>query len=292
MSAPAVEMRGVTKDFPAGLRGLKVRAVDGLSLTVPANCVYGLLGPNGSGKSTSIKMLLGLVRPSAGECRVFGAPGERPGTRRQVGFLPESPFFPRHLTGRELVRFHGRLCGLRGPHLESRTDEVIGLAGLAGAAGRRLGTYSKGMLQRIGLAQALVHDPPLVVLDEPTAGVDPVGAEAIAAIVRALKDQGKTVLLCSHLLSQVERVCDRVAILHRGALVREGGLGDLLAEAGAESYVVEGLGEGGRARMEAAIAEAGGKLKRVEHPRRGLDALFMEAVGTDRAADSGKEPGP
>ncbi|MEO6246554.1 MAG: ABC transporter ATP-binding protein, partial [Opitutaceae bacterium] len=169
-SAPALELRGLVKDFSSGLRGLKLRAVDHLDLRVEAGQVYGLLGPNGSGKSTTIKLLLGLLEPTAGDCAIFGVSSGRVEARRDVGYLPESPYFYRHLSGRELVRFYARMCGMGGATLAARLDEVLELVGLTAAADRRVGTYSKGMLQRIGLAQALVHDPRLLILDEPTAG--------------------------------------------------------------------------------------------------------------------------
>lgn len=278
MSGAAIEICGVTKDYSTGMHGLKLRAVDDLSLSIEENSIFGLLGPNGSGKSTTIKILLGLLRASAGECRIHGRSSVRVSSRRSVGFLPEAPYFPRHLSGRELVRYYGRLCGLAGADLTARTDEVIALVGMSEAADRRVGTYSKGMLQRIGLAQAIVHDPRLVILDEPTAGVDPLGSAAIAEIVRELKRRGKTILLSSHLLAQVEGLCDRVGILHRGRLVREGRVEDLTGEAGAESYVIEGLGPDGRKAMETLLANEGARLKRVEQPRFSLDALFLQEV--------------
>lgn len=167
----AVELEGLTKDFATGLRGVRLRAVDHLSLRIGGGEVFGLLGPNGSGKSTTIKVILGLLAPTAGACRVFGVPSERVESRVAVGYLPEAPNFYRFLSGRELVAFYGRICGLSGAKLAARVAEVIAWVGLTEAAERRVGTYSKGMLQRIGLAQALVHDPRLVILDEPTAGL-------------------------------------------------------------------------------------------------------------------------
>src|SRR3954462_10179977 len=158
-AVPAIELRGLVKDFSIGLRGVKLRAVDHLDLRVEAGQVYGLLGPNGSGKSTTIKMMLGLLEPTAGECHVFGVPGARVEARRNVGYLPESPYFYRHLTGRELVRFYGRMCGVEARTLVARIAETLAVVGLGEAADRLVGTYSKGMLQRVGLAQALVHDP-------------------------------------------------------------------------------------------------------------------------------------
>ena len=287
MQAPAITIEGLTKDFAVGMRGLKLRAVDNLHLEVGENQIFGLLGPNGSGKSTTIKIILGLLRASEGECRIYGQPSHRVAARRSVGFLPEAPYFYRYLSGRELVSFYARVCGVSRKRRADQVKEVIELVGMTEAADRRVGTYSKGMLQRIGLAQALVHDPQLVILDEPTAGVDPLGSAAIAAIIRELKRRGKTVLLCSHLLAQVEGLCDRVAILHRGKLVREGRVDELVEDSAAESLVVEGLDAAGRAALELAIRQHGGKLCRVERPRLSLDALFLQEVEQREAKAGG-----
>jgi ABC-2 type transport system ATP-binding protein len=203
-----------------------------------------------------------------------------------VGFLPEAPYFYRYLSGRELVRFYARICGVSRGKIAKQVDEVIALVGMTEAAHRRVGTYSKGMLQRIGLAQALVHDPRLVILDEPTAGVDPLGSAAIAEIIRELKRRGKTVLLCSHLLAQIEGLCDRVAILHRGTLVREGRVDDLVQEKDVQALVVEGLSADGLAAVKDTIAGQGGQLCRVEKPRLSLDSLFLQEVEQREAARS------
>ncbi len=292
-TAPAaLELRGLVKDFAVGLRGVKLRAVDHVNLRVAPGEIYGLLGPNGSGKSTTIKMLLGLLEPTAGECSIFGVPSGRVEARRDVGYLPESPYFYRHLTGRELVRFYGRLCGLRAPKLEPRIDEVIAVVGLSEAADRRVGTFSKGMLQRIGLAQAMVHDPRLLILDEPTAGVDPVGSAAISELILTLKAQGKTVLITSHLLGQIEDICDRVAILDRGRLIVEGAVQDLVGRTDRQALVVDALPENELAELRAWLAARGRTLEAVETPRSRLDRVFLERVGKqERATGSGRGPG-
>jgi ABC-2 type transport system ATP-binding protein len=285
----AIELRGLVKDFAVGLRGVKLRAVDRLDLRVEAGQVYGLLGPNGSGKSTTIKIILGLLEPTAGECRVFGVPGARVEARLDVGYLPESPYFYRHLTGRELVTFYARICGLGGKGLPSRVSEVIAMVGLADAADRRVGTYSKGMLQRIGLAQAIVHDPRLVILDEPTAGVDPVGSAAISELILKLKSQGKTVLITSHLLTQIEDICDRVAILDHGQLMLEGAVRDLVGRADRQALVVERLSPGELSELTAWLAARGRTLESVEQPRARLDKIFLERVGrSDEKRSEGK----
>jgi len=286
MSHPAISIKGLTKDFSVGMRGVKLRAVDDLTLEVGDNEIFGLIGPNGSGKSTTIKVVLGLLDASLGECQIYGKPSHTVAARHSVGFLPEAPYFYRYLSGRELVRFYARICGVSRGKIAKQVDEVIELVGMTEAAHRRVGTYSKGMLQRIGLAQALVHDPQLVILDEPTAGVDPLGSAAIAEIIRELKRRGKTVLLSSHLLAQIEGLCDRVAILHRGKLVREGRVDDLVQEKDAQSLVVQGLSAEGRAAVEKTIAEQGGKLCRVEKPRLSLDSFFLQEVEQREAARS------
>ena len=278
MSTPAIRIQNLTKDFAVGMRGMKLRAVDDLCLEVGDNEIFGLLGPNGSGKSTTIKIILGLLEASTGTCEIYGRPSKLVDARRSVGFLPEAPYFYRYLTGRELVRYYARICMVARAEIDAAVDSVIKLVGMTEAADRRVGTYSKGMLQRIGLAQSLVHDPQLVILDEPTAGVDPLGSAAIAEIVRELKRRGKTILLSSHLLAQIEGLCDRVAILHRGKLVREGRVDDLVEEKDAESLVVQGLSAEGRAAVEAEIKAQGGRLARVEKPRLSLDAYFLKEV--------------
>lgn len=223
----AVEIADIHKSFPGHWGRGGVYAVKGVSLSIPAGSVYGLIGPNGSGKSTIMKALVGLLSPDAGSCRVFDQPATAASNRREIGFLPENPYFYKFLTGEETVRFYGRLCGLHGAKLKERTAEMLELVGLQDAAHRRLGGYSKGMLQRVGLAQALVQKPRLLVLDEPTAGVDPIGSRAIRDIILDLKQQGITVFLCSHLLEQVQEICDRVGILYQGCLIAEGSVDEL-----------------------------------------------------------------
>lgn len=282
MSSTAVKIEHLTKDFSIGLRGVKLRAVDDLSLEVKDNEIFGLLGPNGCGKSTTLKVILGLIEPTLGKCSIFGVDSRRVRSRRDVGFLPEAPYFYRYLTGRELVRFYGRMSGVPRAAIDERVEDTLKLVGMEAAAGRRVGTYSKGMLQRIGLAQAIVHDPRLVVLDEPTAGVDPVGSAAIAEIIASLKARGKTVLLCSHLLAQVEGVCDRVAIMNRGRLALAGPVDDLLCRSDSRALVVEGLNEEALSEVRAVIERNGAKLQSVESPRITLDRLFLDQVTGDQ----------
>jgi len=291
MAVPAIRIQNLTKDFRLGLRGVKLRAVDDLSLEVADNQVFGLLGPNGSGKSTTMKVILGLLEPTRGHCEIFGLPSDSVAARRLVGFLPESPYFYRFLTGRELVDFYANICGVPAAERARRVDEVLELVGLTAAAHRRVGTYSKGMLQRVGLAQAVVHDPRLVILDEPTAGVDPVGTMAITELILELKRRGKTVLLCSHLLAQVEGVCDHLAILNQGKLVAEGSVSSLLRREGLSSLAVENFSPEARTEVEAALGRHGARLMYVDEARVSLDRLFVEKIAPETLKPKPAEPG-
>jgi|TARA_B110000116_G_C16790107_1_gene563217 ABC-2 type transport system ATP-binding protein len=225
---PAVQINNLTKIFPVPFRKEKVIAVEGLSLRVEVGEVYGLIGPNGSGKSTTMKVLLGLISATSGSSAIFGLSSSETASRGSVGFLPENPYFYKYLTGAETLSFYGKLCGLSRRKIKERTSELLSLVDLENARDRRLGGYSKGMLQRIGLAQALVGDPRLVVLDEPTAGVDPAGSRKIRDLIIELKQRGISVILSSHLLEQVQEVCDRVGIIFQGKLIKEGKLEELI----------------------------------------------------------------
>lgn len=280
----AISVRRLTKDFRIGLRGLKLRAVDDLSLEIPRGQVFGLLGPNGCGKSTTLKIVLGLVPATAGEISILGEPYATGAARRRTGFLPEAPYFHKFLTGRELVRYCAQLSGVPVADLDAAVEEALGLSAMTDAASRPIGTYSKGMLQRIGFAQAVVHDPELVILDEPTAGVDPVGSAAIGRMIQAMRAKGKTIVLCSHLLGQVEQVCDRVAIMDRGRLVLEGAVDDVLARRDRHVMTIEAMTPAARAAAEAALEAHGAKVAAVTHPRRSLEDLFRELVTGSRDA--------
>ncbi len=219
MPAPALEAQALRKQY-----GRKTAVAD-LTLSVAQGEVFGFLGPNGAGKTTSMKMLLGLVRPTSGGGRLLGAPLGEPRARRRIGYLPEHFAFHEWLGGRELLRFHGRLLGLRGKALAGHVDELLRRVELADAGERCLREYSKGMRQRIGLAQALLGAPELVFLDEPTSGLDPLGRLLVRDVIRELKARGTTVFLNSHLLSEVEVTCHRVAFVREGRVVREMRLG-------------------------------------------------------------------
>lgn len=280
----AISVQGLTKDFRVGLRGLKLRAVDNLSLEIPRGQVFGLLGPNGCGKSTTLKIVLGLVPATTGTINILGFPSATSAARQRTGFLPEAPYFHKFLTGRELVQYCARLSGVPADKVNEAVEASLELAAMTEAASRPIGTYSKGMLQRIGLAQAIVHDPELVILDEPTAGVDPVGSAAIGRMIHAMRAKGKTIVLCSHLLGQVEQVCDRVAIMDRGRLVLEGRVDEVLAQRDRHVITVEALTPAARAAAEAALAAHGATVTSITHPRRSLEELFRELVTGSRDA--------
>lgn len=277
----AVSIKNLTKVFPVPWKRQRLVAVRDLSLEVEEGEVFGLLGPNGCGKSTTLKVLLGLVTPTSGSAQVFGFDSRDFPARREVGFLPENPYFYKFLTAAETVNFYGKLCGLRGKVLQDRTNELLALVGLEEARDRRVGTFSKGMLQRIGLAQAIVQDPRLVVLDEPTAGVDPVGSRQIRDLILGLKARGMTVLLTSHLLEQVQEVCDRVGIMARGELIQSGRL-DALVEVGNQTqFVVDNASPELEAKIAALVASEGGSLVASQKPQRTLENVFIEVTSKE-----------
>jgi ABC-2 type transport system ATP-binding protein len=291
MTDPAVAVHGLTKTFPVPLHPARgVVAVKDLNLRIEPGEVYGLLGPNGSGKSTTLKIILGLVSPTRGRTEIFGRDSRLVESREAVGFLPENPYFYKYLTGEETLRFFGRLCELRGGRLKERIDELLDLVGLTKARKRRLATYSKGMLQRIGLAQALIHDPRLVVLDEPTAGVDPAGSRDIRDLILDLKRRGITVLLSSHLLAQAQEICDRIGILADGVLVREGHLHELIAIENQTELVIADASAQLVNEIESVINRSNAKLIERRKSTTTLERLFLEAtVKNDEARMSNDE---
>jgi ABC-2 type transport system ATP-binding protein len=279
----AAETVGLTKRYPLAWKRRVLVALDHLDLQVRPGEVFGLLGPNGSGKSTTIKLLLGLIRPNEGEARIFGLPTDSLEARRRVGFLPENPYFYGFLNGDETLRFYGKLCGLSGAKLEARIEELIQLVGLTNGRERPLRSYSKGMLQRIGLAQAMIHDPDLLFLDEPTAGVDPLGSSQIRDLILRLKKMGKTVIFSSHLLEQVQEVADRVAIFSLGKKVLEGHLDDLLTQTDATLVNLPGeLDATQRERLQQVLAQAGfpGADVSFSRPRLSLEQLYLRTVAS------------
>jgi ABC-2 type transport system ATP-binding protein len=278
MTDAAIRLDNVSKVFPVPFRRRVVVALRDLNLEIAPGEVYGLLGPNGSGKSTTLKIILGLVRPTRGRVTIFGRDNSAVATRRDVGFLPENAYFHKFLTGAETLRFHAKLGGLSATQTKTRIDELLHTVGLTHARDARLGTYSKGMLQRIGLAQALIHDPKLLVLDEPTAAVDPAGSREIQKLITSLKQRGVTVLLSSHLLTQVQEVCDRAGILHRGRLLRQGRLGDLLAVENQTELVLENASPQLLAQIERQIGASGARLVARRQPQTSLEQLFLRVT--------------
>ena len=272
----AIEIENLTKDFRVGMRGVKLRAVDNVSFFVNPGEIFGLLGPNGSGKSTTLKIILGLLRPTSGECRIFGKKSSDISVRSRIGFLPEAPYFYGYLTGRELVKYYARMSGVPAQKIEEATEDALALTGMTAAAARRVKTYSKGMLQRIGVAQAVVHNPDLVILDEPTAGIDPIGSAEIGDAIRTMKSRGKTVVLCSHLLGQIEELCDRVAIMNRGKLSVAGTLDEVLTQRDKQLAVI-GNGTPLTPELCSELRERYGiRIECVSQPRISLEKYFLE----------------
>jgi ABC-2 type transport system ATP-binding protein len=281
---PAVEIRNLVKEFRTSFRRQPLRAVDDVSIRIMPGEVYGLIGPNGSGKSTTMKALLGLVAPTSGHCSIFGKDSLKVDSRNEVGFLPENPYFYKHLTGAETLRFYGKLCGLGGSALAARVDELLALVDLEGARDRRIGGYSKGMLQRIGLAQALIQEPRLVILDEPTAGVDPVGSRQIRDLILKLRDRGITVFLCSHLLEQVQEVCDHVGIIFQGRMIREGRLDDLISIEDQTDIVLRDATPELLEKIAALVAQTpGAAIVHTGKPRTTLERLFLREIREDKS---------
>jgi len=304
MQGASVATYGLRKQY-----GEKV-AVDDLTLTVGQGEVFGFLGPNGAGKTTSVRMLLGLAAPTSGSANVLGEPLGTGAVRSRIGFLPEHFRFHEWLTGREFLRLHGRLHRIPRPVLDSRIDALLERVDLVDAADRRLHGYSKGMLQRIGLAQALVNEPDLVFLDEPTSGLDPIGRLLVRDVIHGLKAKGTTVFLNSHLLGEVEVTCDRVAFVRRGRVVRDMTLDDPDAAleleirvSPASAEVLTGLESFGRnvqlagdaihmtVEREDAIPEIaswlvrrGVRIYRLAASRKSLEAMFLEIIGEDERA--------
>lgn len=231
-----VQAEALRKVFRVGFWGRRVVAVEGLSLEVRRGEVFGFLGPNGAGKTTTLKMLMGLIYPTSGHASIFGHPVGDEAAKAKLGFLPESPYFYEYLTGREFLKFYGHLFGLWGKSLDRRVDELLELVGMTHARDLQLRKFSKGMLQRVGIAQALINDPELVVLDEPMSGLDPVGRKEVRDLIFRLKESGKTVMFSSHILHDAELLCDRVAMIMKGKLVACGQVSDLI-ESGATRQV-------------------------------------------------------
>jgi ABC-2 type transport system ATP-binding protein len=252
MSTIILKTEALRKTFKVGFWGRQVTALEGLDLEVRQGEVFGFLGPNGAGKTTTLKILMGLIYPTGGQAWLFGKPiGDRD-SKARLGFLPESPYFYDYLTGAEFLRFYADLFGLSGPIVNRRIGELLELVGMTHARDLQLRKFSKGMLQRIGIAQALINDPELVVLDEPMSGLDPIGRKEIRDLILRLKEEGKTIFFSSHILHDAEMLCDRVSILVKGRLVAMGRVSDLIGAASTHSIevLVEGLGSEGVAQVK------------------------------------------
>jgi ABC-2 type transport system ATP-binding protein len=285
----AIEARALEKEFRRPLSRAGVRAVRGVDLSVSPGSVFGLLGPNGSGKTTTILMLLGLLRPTAGEIKVLGLPAGHKQARRRTGFLPEETRLYEFLTGAETLEFVGRLFSVPRAERRRRSEELLRRTGMWEARHRRLSTYSKGMARRIGLAQALIGDPELVVLDEPTSGLDPVGNREVKDLLREVAATGTTILLTSHILSDVGDVCDEIAILHRGRCILAGEVQRLLADADREVWETDRAEGASRERVEAVLREEGLALYGTRPPEASMEKLFLDALERD-TRDVGGDP--
>src|SRR5271167_2874964 len=299
-----LEFDEVTKEYHSFLSKRRLRALDGFSLTVEAGEIFGFLGPNGAGKSTAIHLAMGFMSPTKGSGRLLGERFGHAAARRRVGFLAESVALY-HRPAERLVRFYGALNGMGGLHLEKRAREVLEIVGLQDHANRNAGKFSRGMLQRVGLAQAMVNDPELLILDEPTSALDPLARVMVRELLLNARNAGKTIFLSSHLLSEVELVCDRVAVLHRGRLARLGRTADLLqtgeqteiivravaaqhfdgavARDGVVSFTVPS--EAQRAALEK-VWNLGGEVVSVNPLRRSLEEIFLEVTADPPSSSS------
>jgi len=299
----AIETQNLTQDFLTGFwRKRPVRALDGVSLQVGAGEVFGLLGPNGAGKTTTFKILMGLIRPTGGEARILDASVQNVNVRRRIGYLPEQPYFYDYLTAREFLAYCGALCDLPQAEASERTNELLQLVGLAYSADQQLRRFSKGMLQRVGLAQALINNPEVLFLDEPMSGLDPLGRREVRDLIINLRNRGKTIFFSSHILTDVEAMCDRVAILNKGRLIESGKLSDILKTRSNEiEVVVRGVNEAVLAQFPALSStpevarirlkddrelarllelahQTGGRIVSVNPVRESLEDLFVREV--------------
>jgi len=283
---PIVECRGLTKVFKDFWMRPRVTALDGLDLKVQPREVFGLLGPNGSGKSTTIKLMLGLLFPTRGRVAVFGKLPTETLIKSRVGYMPEESYLYRFLNARETLDFYGRLFKLDRRDRQRRIGMLLEMVGLDAVQRRPISEYSKGMQRRIGLAQALINDPDLLILDEPTTGLDPLGTRQVKDLILMLRDRGKTVLLCSHLLADVEDVCDRVTVLYGGKVRVEGTVSDLLSVSDSSLIETDRLSDETLEKVRQLIEGEGGKsVRKIEAPRKKLEALFLEIV--ERAQQDG-----
>lgn len=274
-----VEAVGLTKVFKDFWLRTKARAVDHVDFEIHRNELFGLLGPNGSGKSTIIKMILGLLHKTSGRLSVFGRAPSDVAVKKHIGFLPEESYLYRFLNPRETLDYYGKLFGLDGRTRRRRIDELLDMIGLTQVAHRPVGEFSKGMTRRVGLAQALINDPEFLILDEPTSGLDPIGTRQVKDLLLDLKRRGKTILLSSHLLADVEDVCDRMVVLYGGKIRAQGTAEELLSDTQSTIIQTPRLSEATISRIEQVIRECEGKaIEKVQAPRQRLEQLFLEIV--------------
>ena len=279
MSAePVIQIRNLTKIYRDFWGRKKVRALNSLSLDVYRGEVFGLLGPNGSGKTTTMKLLLGLLFPTEGDITILGRPATDVSKNEKIGYLPEESYLYRFLNADETLDFYGRLFDIPADERRRRTDELIKEVDIEHARRRQLKEYSKGMTRRIGLAQALINNPDLVLLDEPTSGLDPQGSRFMKDLMLKLKAQGKTVVMSSHLLADVQDVCDRIAILYGGELKELGRVDELLKEQGVTQIRTDKLTPEAIADVEAVLAKHNAKVQSVDHPTNSLEELFLKTI--------------
>ncbi|WP_417385520.1 ABC transporter ATP-binding protein [Gimesia sp.] len=273
-----IQISNLTKIYRDFWGRKKVRALNSLSLEVKKGEIFGLLGPNGSGKTTTLKLLLGLLFPSEGEIKVLGQPASNVEKNERIGYLPEESYLYRFLNAEETLDFYGRLFKMSPQERRERSAELIEKVGLGHAKRRQLKEYSKGMTRRIGLAQALINNPDLVMLDEPTSGLDPLGTDDMKRMIVELKEQGKTVLMCSHLLADVQDVCDRIAILYGGELKVMGRVDDLLKEQEETQILTSKLSDEAIKEIEQVVAKHHGTVDTIDHPTATLESLFLKTV--------------
>jgi ABC-2 type transport system ATP-binding protein len=288
-----VEVEGVEKTFRDFWQRPKVEAVRGVSFEIKRGEVFGLLGPNGSGKSTTIKMILGLLRPTAGKLTVLGRPPRDVKVKQRIGYLPEESYLYPYLSSEETLEFYGKLFNLAGDERRRRIDDLFEMAGLSHARKRLVGEFSKGMARRIGLAQALINDPDLVLLDEPTSGLDPLGCRQIKDLILLLAARGKSVLLSSHLLADVEDVCDRIAILYNGKIQAAGPMREMLEERDRHQITLPDLPKEKLQETIGKLRELIGGEPELGHPRKNLEEFFLEVIAKARGLqeeDSGATP--
>jgi ABC-2 type transport system ATP-binding protein len=284
----AVHVENLTKVYKDFWGRPKVTALDDLNLTINRGEVFGLLGPNGSGKSTTIKLLLGLIFPTKGRAWVLGEPAGSTAINERIGFLPEESYLYRFLNGEETLRFYGKLFKIPRKDLNRRVPELLDTVGLdAKARKRKLREYSKGMARRIGLAQALINNPDLILLDEPTTGLDPIGTREMKDLILSLKEQGKTVLLCSHLLADVQDVCDRITILFGGKMQTLGEVRDLLQVKDVTQIQTRGLTEQQVAEVRQFMSRMGVQDATITHPTTTLEDLFVRVVRDNTPGGNG-----